>query len=139
MFRNFNMVTKLEAQWIVGFVDSEGCFHIGINKNKSMKLGYQVLPEFTIVQHKRDIQILYALKHYFRTGVVRKNNENIMSYRVRNQKTLRQVIVPFFEKHPLKTKKRLDFISFRKVILMMEHNEHLLESGLQKIREIRAK
>jgi hypothetical protein len=24
---------KLNAQWIVGFVDGEGCFHIGMNKN----------------------------------------------------------------------------------------------------------
>ena len=24
----------LNAQWVVGFVDGEGCFHIGINKNQ---------------------------------------------------------------------------------------------------------
>ena len=139
MFRNFNMVTKIEAQWIVGFTDGEGCFHIAINKNKLMKLGYQVLPEFTIVQHKRDIQILHALKHYFGTGVIRQNNKQVMCYRVRNQEMLRTIIVPFFEKHPLKTKKRLDFIKFRRVLLMMERNEHLEESGLTKIREIKSK
>jgi hypothetical protein len=26
---------NLNAQWIVGFVDGEGCFHIGINQKSS--------------------------------------------------------------------------------------------------------
>jgi hypothetical protein len=26
-------IMKLNAQWVVGFVDGEGCFHIGMNKN----------------------------------------------------------------------------------------------------------
>ena len=43
---------ELEAQWIVGFVDGEGCFHISINKNDTMTSGFQVLPEFTVVQHE---------------------------------------------------------------------------------------
>ena len=131
------MVTTLEAQWIVGFTDGEGCFHIGINKNKTMKLGYQVLPEFTVVQHERDIQILYALKDYFKTGVVRSNNEERMCYRVRDRKALMENIVPFFEKHSLKTKKKLDFIKFRTVLLMMERQEHLTQQGLEQIRQIR--
>jgi len=61
---------SLQTGWIVGFVDGEGCFHIGINKNPSMSTEYQVLPEFTVTQHKRDIKLLYAFKSYFHCGVV---------------------------------------------------------------------
>ncbi len=50
----------LDPQWIVGFVDGEGCFFIGINPHPEMTSKYQVLPEFTVVQHARDIQILHA-------------------------------------------------------------------------------
>ena len=128
----------LNAQWIVGFVDGEGCFHIGINKNDRMKLGVQVLPEFTVVQHEVDEQVLYALKAYFQCGVVRKNHGTRLSYRVRGQENLLQRIIPFFEKHQLKTRKRVDFQKFRKVILMMEKQEHLSEDGLEKIRQIKA-
>ncbi|HEX7079988.1 MAG TPA: LAGLIDADG family homing endonuclease, partial [Gammaproteobacteria bacterium] len=46
---------KLDAQWITGFVDGEGCFHVGINPHKEMTAGFQVLPEFTVVQHERDV------------------------------------------------------------------------------------
>ena len=128
---------NLNAQWIVGFVDGEGCFHVGINNNESMSLGVQVLPEFTVVQHEVDQQVLYALKAYFGCGVVRKNHGNRLSYRVRGQKNLQEQIIPFFEKHKLKTRKRVDFLKFRRVILLIEKGEHLEADGLEKIRQIK--
>ena len=131
------MSMNLNAQWVVGFVDGEGCFHVGINKNESMSLGVQVLPEFTVVQHEVDEQVLYALKDYFGCGVVRKNHGNRLSYRVRGQENLQKQILPFFEKHKLKTRKRVDFLKFRKVILLIEKGEHLEADGLEKIREIK--
>ena len=127
----------LNAQWIVGFVDGEGCFHISINKNQTMILGVQVLPEFTVVQHEVDQQVLYALKAYFGCGVVRKNHGTRLSYRVRGQENLHTKILPFFEKHHLKTRKRVDFAKFRKVLLLMEKGEHLTVDGLEKIRQLK--
>ncbi len=130
---------KLDAQWITGFVDGEGCFHVGINEHADMKAGYQVLPEFTVVQHERDVQLLHALKSYFGCGVVRSNHGDRLAYRVRSQKHLFERIVPFFVKHPLKTKKRLDFQKFRRVLLIMEAGDHLTPQGIEKIRGIAAK
>lgn len=130
--------SRLEAQWVVGFVDGEGCFFVGINPHPEMKTGYQVLPEFVVVQHERDVQLLYALKEFFGCGVVRRNHADRMCYRVRNVEHLRQRIIPFFEKHPLKSKKRLDYIKFRRVLLMMERGEHLTAEGIEKIRKIAA-
>jgi len=127
----------LNPQWVVGFVDGEGCFHVGINKNTEMSIGYQVLPEFTIVQHERDIQVLYALKVYFKCGVVRKNHADRQAYRVRNIKHLNEIIVPFFMEHSLKTKKNIDFIKFRDVLLLMQANKHLTIDGLEEIRIIK--
>jgi len=131
------MSMNLNAQWVVGFVDGEGCFHVGINQNESMSLGVQVLPEFTVVQDEVDEQVLYGLKDYFGCGVVRKNHGTRLSYRVRGQKNLHDRIIPFFEKHKLKTRKRLDFEKFRKVVLLIEKGEHLEADGLEKIRQIK--
>ena len=127
---------QLEAQWIVGFVDGEGCFHVSINSHAEMSVGYQVLPEFTVVQHERDIQILHALKAHFGCGVVRKNHGDRMAYRVRGKEHLLQKIVPFFMAHPLKTKKRVDFLKFRDVLLLMEKNAHLDPDGVNEVRAI---
>lgn len=127
---------NISAQWITGFVDGEGCFYVGINKHPEMTAKYQVLPEFTVVQHKRDIQILYALKAYFGCGVVRTNHGDRMAYRVRNKDHLLQIIIPFFEKHSLKTKKRINFQKFRRILLLMQKREHLKVEGIEKIRRI---
>ncbi len=127
---------RLEAQWVVGFVDGEGCFYVGINPHPEMQAGYQVLPEFTVVQHERDVQVLYALKQFFGCGVVRRNHAERMAYRVRSVQHLRERIVPFFEQHPLKTKKHLDFLKFRRILLLMERGMHLTAEGIEQIKTI---
>ena len=131
---------KLEAQWIVGFVDGEGCFHISINKNDTMTLGFQVLPEFTVVQHEQDVKVLHALKAFFKCGVVRvnrKDNTSIrMAYRVRSVRHLLDIISPFFLEHQLKTQKHVEFRKFRKVLLMMDKGKHLTREGFEEIQGI---
>jgi hypothetical protein len=127
---------KLEAQWIAGFVDGEGCFHIGIARHDDMTAGVQVLPEFTVVQHERDAQVLYALKAYFGCGVVRKNHGDRLAYRVRDRRCLTEVIAPFFMKHQLKTSKNVEFLKFRRVLLMMEAGRHLDPEGVEAIRRV---
>ena len=127
---------KLDAQWIVGFVDGEGCFYVGINPNAEMTTGFQVLPEFTVVQHQRDVQVLHALKRYFGCGVVRVNHGERMAYRVRKLEHLQQIIVPFFVKHPLKTRKNVDFEKFKDVLRLMQKGVHLTREGIENIRAI---
>ena len=127
---------RLEAQWVVGFVDGEGCFFVGINPHPEMTSGFQVLPEFTVVQHERDVQLLHALKAFFGCGVVRTNHAERMAYRVRSLDHLVELIIPFFEKHPLKSKKRVDFAKFRTILLLMMKKEHLTSEGIEEIRSI---
>ena len=127
---------ELDAQWIVGFVDGEGCFHVSINPHAEMTVGFQVLPEFTIVQHERDVQVLHALKAYFGCGVVRKNHADRMAYRVRGHEHLSKNIIPFFEKHSLKSRKRVDFAKFRDIVNLMNRGDHLTSAGVEHIREI---
>jgi len=118
---------KLEAQWIVGFVDGEGCFHISVNKNDTMT-------------HEQDVKVLHALKAFFKCGVVRVNRKDKtstrMAYRVRNVKHLLDIISPFFLDHQLKTQKHVEFRKFRKVLLMMDKGKHLTQEGLEEIRGI---
>lgn len=66
---------SLSADWVVGFMDGEGCFYVGIFRNPETRLGYQVIPEVRIVQHQRDVQVLYALQEFFGCGKVCRNHE----------------------------------------------------------------
>jgi len=129
------MKHNLEAQWITGFTDGEGCFSIEINKHKDRS--EQILLSFTVTQHLLDIQCLFKLKQFFGVGVVRQNNAERFCYRVRSQKHLREHIVPFFETHRLKTSKNIDFCKFRYVLTMMERKQHLTPEGRAKILKIR--
>ncbi len=127
---------KLEPQWVVGFVDGEGCFHVGIAAHREMTRGFQILLEFTVVQHKRDEQVLYALKDFFGCGVVRNNHGDRLAFRVRKFEHLKTIIVPFFVKHALKTKKNTDFKKFCRVLQLMEKGHHLTVVGIEEIRTI---
>jgi hypothetical protein len=129
---------NLDPQWIVGFVDGQGCFFVGINPHRSLKMRAQVLPEFTVVQHKSDVQLLYGVKSYFGCGVIQRNHGDRMAYRVRGHSHLLDTILPFFEKHKLKSKKRIEFERFRTIVLMMARGDHLTVEGLEKIRAIAA-
>ena len=127
-----NQQESLDAEWIVGFVDGEGCFHVAINKQPKMKIGWQVLPEFRIVQHKRDIDILYKIQNSIGIGHVTRNHGDRFEVRVRGLENLKKLI-NFFNKYPLKTTKKENFEIFSKIISIMEHKEHLTIEGLNKI------
>ena len=128
--------SHFDAQWVVGFVDGEGCFYVGINSHPEMTAGFQVLPEFTVVQHQRDTQILYGLKKFLGCGVVRSNHGDRMAYRVRSLEHLNTIIVPFFERHTLHSKKHVDFIKFRRILMLINRKEHLTAIGIEAIRAI---
>ena len=134
-----NQQERLDINWIVGFTDGEGCFHISINKLDGMSLGWQVLPEFRIVQHEKDEAVLYKLKDYFGFGDVRINNtdENATrkGFRVRGLENLKE-IVKFFEENKLQTSKRKNFEIFAEVIQLMNNKEHLTKEGLDKIAKL---
>jgi hypothetical protein len=130
---------KLDSEWVTGFVDGEGCFHVGINPHEDMRAGHQVLPEFTVVQHERDVQLPHAMKAFFVCGVVRSNHGDRWAFRVRRREHLLRNIVPFFEQHPLRSKKRHDFARFRTVLRMMDAGEHLSPQGIEEIRAIAAR
>ena len=134
------MSKSLNPQWIVGFVDGEGCFHIDVHRNKDCKWGLQIQPEFTVVQHERDQPLLQRFIQYFGCGNVTQNRQDETScrvqYRVKNLKALLQEksptepnsktgIIPFFVKHRLQTKKNIEFRKFRKVCLNLDSEKHL--------------
>jgi len=130
---------KINPYWVSGFVDGEGTFYVGINRNDTMKVKFQVLPEFRIVQHERDIKLLYALKKYFGVGVVRVNHDTRYELRVRSLEHINKFIIPHFDKYQLLTQKKFDFIKFKEIIKLMNENKHLSPEGVKEIIMIASK
>ena len=95
-------------------------------------MGWQVLPEFRIVQHSRDETLLKKLQEFFKAGKVVVNHGSRKELRIRKLDELNQVM-DFFERFPLMTKKRKDFEIFREVLNSMNRHEHLTREGLERI------
>ena len=129
-------------QWIVGFVDGEGCFSSPIYRNPVMKIGWQCQPRFAVVQGERSVHVLQLMKDFFGCGKIYRNRrhdnhrEDLFVYNVWNRRDLSGVIVPFFEANPLRTAKMDEFLKFREIIRMMEQRLHLTVDGLRQIAEI---
>ena len=82
---------KLHPQYIVGFVDGEGSFHVAIYKDDRMKAGIKVIPEFHVSQQVSSRTVLDALCEYFACGYVKENHaknnrDKTYVYVVRNRK-----------------------------------------------------
>ncbi len=133
-----NEQERLNTDWVVGFVDGEGCFHVSINKISKMSLGWQVLPEFRVVQHEKEVKILLQLQRFFGMGIVVKNHGSRKELRIRGHSTLKE-LVRFFNKNPLRTSKQKDFEIFAQIISLMDQGKHLTRDGLKKISILRSK
>jgi hypothetical protein len=129
-------------QWIVGFVDGEGCFSCPIQRNPQMTLGWQCQPRFAVVQGERSIAVLQLIQEHFGCGKIYRNRrhdnhrEDLFVYNVWRLNDLLTMIVPFFEANPLRTAKREDFEQCARVLRMMERRMHLSREGLCRIAEI---
>src|SRR5258708_7398023 len=135
-----NQQGRLDPNWIVGFVDGEGCFSISIFKNDTTKYGYQVFPEFVVTQGAKSLTVLEEMQSYFGCGKIYENRridshrENLYRYCVRSINDLRTKITPFFEKYPLRSAKAQDFLTFCEVLVLIENKIHLSQEGIEKIR-----
>ncbi len=128
-----NQQERLSADWVVGFVDGEGCFFVGINRQPTMTIGWQVLPEFRVVQHQKDVAILKQLQKFFGFGQITTNHGDRKELRIRGLKQLSEVVT-FFKQYPLRTVKRSSFDCFAEVIHLMNQGDHLTENGLERIK-----
>lgn len=132
--------------WIVGFTDGDGCFCISINRNRTTKLGWQVMPEFVITQGEKSLESLKLVKKFLKCGRIfinRRNDnhkENLHRYCVRSLSDLENKIIPFFEENQLKTYKRKSFkVWSRAVKLMKVKKLHLRLDGIRQLAEMSAK
>ena len=134
--------------WVIGFVDGEGCFSIGLTRQvggvsrKGYRTGWQVSHSFVVVQGARSVSALYRLKEFFEVGTLcvnrRSDNhkEDLWRFAVADRDCLREVIVPFFQRHPLRTDKHRDFVKFAQCVELCATGQHRTNEGLVQVVEI---
>jgi hypothetical protein len=127
----------LSPYYVTGFIDAEGCFHIGIYKHKSFKRGYSVEAVFVIHLGQKDFALLKRIQSYFGVGNLYKLGKGSIQYKVSSVKEL-GVILDHFDKYPLNTQKGADYELFKLAVKIINRKEHLTKEGLQEIVNIKA-
>lgn len=132
----------LNPQYVVGFVDGEGCFSVSINKNGKR------LPEvrlvFEIELREDDEKILQEIRKVLGCGnIYRLEYQRYEKWRphvklkVSNFQDISTKIIPFFKQYPLQAKKQYQFNTFCQVAEIIRSKHHLTQEGLDQIIALR--
>jgi LAGLIDADG endonuclease len=123
-------VKKLNPWFITGFADAESNFTCSIVSESRSKLKWEVSLSFNISLHIKDIKLLEDIKYTLGVGKIRKHTtRNIVHYVVENKEEL-IIIINHFEKYPLVTSKKSEYLIFKNCLLIYINKEHLLKKGL---------
>jgi hypothetical protein len=128
--------SSLDPNWVVGFVDGEGCFSVSLHRNGIIRRteGWQLQPTFQVYQHEACRHILDELVRFFGCGRVRPKGprSSVFTYSVWALVQLETQRLPFFEEHrPLV--KRPDFEKFAEIVRSMRRKEHLERKGFERL------
>lgn len=55
---------NLNPHWVTGFSDAESCFGFRVRKNLKLKVGWEVIPYFSINLHVKDLSIILDIKNF---------------------------------------------------------------------------
>jgi len=128
---------SLNPYFVTGFTDAEGSFMVIIRKKPKSQLGWGIEAVFSIVLHLKDKAILELIQQFFGgRGNIYEGKDNV-TYSVSSLKDLTWII-DHFDKYPLITQKKADFILWKQVIELMKNKEHFTLKGLHKIVAIKA-
>ena len=64
----------MDGNYIAGFVDGEGSFHIAFQKRPDLKFGWQAVPEFHVSQNFTSRKVLEGIQETFQYGCIKAND-----------------------------------------------------------------
>ena len=131
------MSTRLHPWYVTGLVEGEGTFAVSFSQRRKLTVGIETRPSFSVTLHQRDLDILKALRAYFRCGAIRySRSDGTYKYEVRAIADLAKKVVPHFEKYPLQGAKGDDFRKFAEIVRLVHAKHHLNPRYLRHIIEM---
>ncbi len=138
---------QLSKDYVIGLVDGEGSFTAfvrNLDRSTERIRRTRIEPRFYVKLIEDDNAILYGLRDFFGCGSIyfqrdaRKNHKNCYRFEVFNRGELRTIIIPFFKENlPRFPTKRKDFNIFCEVMERIGRGDHLTDSGLRSIFELK--
>jgi hypothetical protein len=124
---------QLNPNYIVGFVDGEGCFSVTCGKRDDCKAGYEIKAAFEMEVVADDYPVMKKIYEGLgKPGQLYSSEfkrypkwKPHCKIKVSNMKDIVEKIIPFFKAHPLLSKKRKSFEIFCKIVKMIQQKKHL--------------
>ena len=111
---------SLNDCWLVGFSDSEACFHARFRKT-NYRFEYSVSQK-----HDANKKVLERIQELFNAGVVKPHSQpGHWSYYTVNLSSC-EIIVNYFSKFPLKTNKKQSFKKWKIIYEAIKKKQHLI-------------
>jgi len=106
-------------QWLVGFTDGDGNFHIAKQKvGENIKWNLS----FKLIQSAYNGRILNYIKKELGVGSITKDGKKLEFF-IRDRKKIESILIPIFDKYPLLTTKYFDYIKLKKVLSILNNTE----------------
>ena len=86
-----------------GNVDGEGSFSVSVQRNRSCRVGFQLVPELHVSQNGDRAQVLELIRNRLGCGYIKPNSkrDQALVLVVRERTALLERVIPFFERSPL--------------------------------------
>jgi len=98
--------------WLSGFTDADGCFNAVQTRDSRYSLGWRLRLRF-ILDQKSEKDLLEKVKNLFGSGVISRRREVDDMWRFTCTSILsHQVVTNYFTRYPLRTVKKVSFLSF---------------------------
>ena len=134
--RDSSILSPLNPWFLTGFSDGESSFYITMHKSNNVKTGWSVRAIFETHLHVKDIALLEKIQASLGGVGSITTRDNQVSFKVYYKDLA--VLIDHFDNYPLITKKRADFELFKRVLGLINRQEHLTPEGLIKIVSIKA-
>ena len=140
----------MNKQWLLGFIEGEGCFNISFSKNSSSKRKYGVRGTFVIKLTVSEREVIERIRNFLggighiyiesseptrKAGL--KNARDCVSIRVTKLEELEYIVDFLKDEKFISKQKRFDFDNWAKCINLIKEKKHLKNKGLIEIAILR--
>lgn len=126
----FDPLTSINVFFIIGVIEGDGCFYIGLRDNRKIRFG------FNITTHIHELDLLYKIKWVLNCGITKIKTKTWCRYEIEGAKSLRTILIPLINSIPLLSSKSINFKSFKEAMEIYTKKEHLTDKGLIRLAEL---